>query len=198
MTKPYVNPAFQASFNKSLSIGEAGEALFATEMKKRWPEIQVQDVSEDDDYRRKEIDFILVKPDGATLTIEIKSDLNAWSKNLFIETWGNKSINRKGWLYTSEADVLVYIFLNGLDDKSPNMLWIDFSSLRQYVHLNPNLREKHAAVEESIRGYGTKETIGLLVPRKDLVYRAKYYVESLNLKNSHSAQGAWERRDAQG
>lgn len=187
------NPDFLKAFDTSYEMGLAGEEIFKEECARRWPSMKVEDVSMDKQSQSNEIDFILTTSDGRVRTVELKTDLNDWSENLFIEVMSNKEIGRKGWFHTTLADIIVYFYINGLKDGSPNMLWIEMSHLRQVMHNHPNLKEKHAAAERQRTRAGMKTTVGKLLPRKLVTPIRSYNVKPRNLQNPHSAQGQWRR-----
>jgi len=60
------------------------------------------------DIVRKGSDYIGIN----NKRIEVKTEENDPNGNFFIERWSNKSIGREGWLYSSPADELYYIFWN--------------------------------------------------------------------------------------
>lgn len=73
-------------------------------------DIQVQDVSMDREYQYRGIDF--VSTDG--VTYDVKYDTRAAETgNIAVELVSRKVngiIERKGWLYTSDADFIVYVY----------------------------------------------------------------------------------------
>lgn len=52
--------------------------------------------------------------------------------NLFLETWSNRREKRPGWMITSEADRLIYHFINDV------AFDIDFARLREWYEKNKN------------------------------------------------------------
>lgn len=66
--------------------------------------IQYKDVRDNDLYRAMDIDFIIY-PDKK---VEIKK--NSDMKNIYFQEYKNYSKKKLGWLYTSKADMFVFIF----------------------------------------------------------------------------------------
>lgn len=115
-------------FNQQLEKGKSGEAIVAAWLQKRGN--QVKDVSDDREYQRRDIDLVVTNKDGATLTIEVKTDYKLHkSGNLFFEStyhkdWGDTP----GWYDYCEADYVAFY------DVIENKLYIyNFSLGREYV-----------------------------------------------------------------
>lgn len=51
----------------------------------------------------------LAQCNGKVYGVEIKTETK-WTGNLFLETWSNKHRGRPGWLFTLNADMLLYHF----------------------------------------------------------------------------------------
>ena len=101
------------NFNHDLERGKAGEALVATALTARGH--IVEDVSDNWDYRRIDIDFLLTSATGDTTTLEVKTDdKSELTGNVFIEYSNihNKSHNYNGWYYYCEADYLAFVQQN--------------------------------------------------------------------------------------
>lgn len=192
--QPEKNQAFINNFNTSNTVGKTAESMFMDFMAKTYPNVRVEDVSSNPDYQWSEIDFVLHHPNGRTSTVEVKGDTYSTTGNFAIEHVANKERERKGWLHSSKADSLCYIFVNGFADNSDNMFIISFDKLRTLVANNPSLKERAAKMEPQLRGEGTKTTIVKLVPRylvKDIALT--YNVGVRKTFNSHSAQAGWNR-----
>lgn len=61
------------------------------------------------------------------LTVEVKTELEH-TGNLFLETWSNRGV-RKGWMETSHADVMVFLF----KDRMRAYVY-DFRRLREWAN----------------------------------------------------------------
>lgn len=70
---------------------------------------KIVDVSQDRDYQKKDIDFLVYKGTEMT-TLEVKKDKSLYSKgNIFIECgWQRGNYFTKGWLLYCEADYICY------------------------------------------------------------------------------------------
>lgn len=121
-------------FNISLEIGYLGEDRFK-EFVKRNPWIDLEDVSELSFYQNKDIDFIITNNlNGRKATIEIKTDTFT-TGNFFIEETTHEQYNTPGWLYKSEADILIYYFINGTTEEQ-NVYFLNLNNLRMWVDKN--------------------------------------------------------------
>lgn len=112
-------------FQEQLKEGDIAETCFlrfAERWKRKGVIREVLDVRENPQYRRLDIDFICVMPDGTSKTYEVKGDQKK-TGNVFAEYAvpsyrlnENKEIiqrdTRLGWLYGSQADYIFYHFVN--------------------------------------------------------------------------------------
>ena len=101
------------NFEKDLARGKAGEALVAAALAARGH--TVKDLSDDWNYRRIDIDFMLTSPSGSVATLEVKTDdASERTGNIFIEYSNihNKSHNYGGWYSYCEADYLAFVQQN--------------------------------------------------------------------------------------
>ena len=65
---------------------------------------------------------------GDIVFVEMKAEEDCKYGNLFLETWSNRRRFTLGWMYTLNADVLLYYFL---DERC--MYSINFTSLRKWA-----------------------------------------------------------------
>lgn len=63
------------------------------------------------ELQKKYGDVFIQHKQGAIFTVEIKSE-NKWTGNLFLETFSNGSTYNPGWMYTLNADLLFYHFMD--------------------------------------------------------------------------------------
>lgn len=91
-----------------MNIGKQGEKLFKQIMENR--NYKVEDVSGNEEYWDKDIDFIVTSPtSGLTKTFEVKWDSRInYTGNLFLETDSINSKHGKGWFNFCQADYLAY------------------------------------------------------------------------------------------
>lgn len=99
-------------FDISLEVGYLGEDRFLEYISNKfW--LECEDVSQDKEYQHKDIDFLITNTvTGKKTTVELKTDTYT-TGNFFIEEYTHKESNTYGWLYKSQADVLVYYFVTG-------------------------------------------------------------------------------------
>ncbi len=70
---------------------------------------KVKDVSEDVEYRKKDVDLILINKDGSEITIEVKADRQMHrTNNFFLETISNDVKKTLGCFLYSEAKEFYY------------------------------------------------------------------------------------------
>ena len=96
-------------FYDDLEVGKRGERLMKAAFLKRGH--QVEDLSENREYQKKDIDMRLTKG-GVSITLEVKNDIKSNSTgNVFIEIYNANNISRngEGWLCYCEADYLCFV-----------------------------------------------------------------------------------------
>ena len=91
-----------------MNNGRIGEQLFQQQMESKG--YVVQDVSANEQYFGKDIDFIVTSPtSGLTKTFEIKFDTRInRTGNLYLEFVNKNSENCRGWFEFCKADYLAY------------------------------------------------------------------------------------------
>ena len=97
------------TFQTDLAIGKQGEEMVMSALKQRGH--NVVDVSDNAEYRKKDIDIIISK-NGQTATIEVKNDLRSnQTGNVYIEIYNthNPSRNYDGWFAYCDADYLCFV-----------------------------------------------------------------------------------------
>ena len=97
-------------FYTDLKRGKKGEKLVIAALEARGH--IVSDVSDNWDYRRNDIDLLLVNKQKQQTTLEVKNDQRSETTgNLFIETYNsnNQSHSYKGWFFYCAADYLCFL-----------------------------------------------------------------------------------------
>ena len=95
-------------FKNNLNEGKKGETLVSSFLISIG--YQVEDVSHDPEFQKRDIDLIAGKEVGERMTIEVKSDsMVSRTGNICIETIGNIGKNKKGWLYYCQASHLFIV-----------------------------------------------------------------------------------------
>lgn len=75
------------------------------------PDSQLHDVSDDPRFQHRGVDLLWECPGKAPLGIEVKADRNARRGNFFFELVSNFEKDTPGCFLYSEADLLVYVFI---------------------------------------------------------------------------------------
>ena len=119
--------------------------------------IFVEDVSNNKDYWKKDIDLLIHNDDESVVSIEVKWDSRiADTGNLFIETITNEDTWQEGWFAYCKADFLFYG-----DSENKVFYVISLDDLRAVVNAK-NYKTGRA------KDWNGKPSIGLLVPLTDI------------------------------
>lgn len=119
-------------FKDDLEVGKRAEKLVAAALAARGH--KVIDVSDDREYQRRDIDFILESPNGQQTTLEVKNDLRSdQTGNVFIETYSANNYSRKGagWYYYCDATYLAFV-----QEKKGIAHIVAFAELQSYIDNN--------------------------------------------------------------
>lgn len=129
------------SFLKSKMKGKKGETAVIEHYKNNG--CNVIDVSEDKEFQKLDIDLII---DGDFVEVKTQKSLAEREKiTLEIETEYYNSLIRKGWFYSTEANILIFY------DSTNNIAYsVNTEELRDYYSKNKysDLLEKHSFDEE--------------------------------------------------
>lgn len=68
----------------------------------------VEDLQENREFYKKDIDLKLIDKDNKEIFAEVKTDFFARKKNVCVETVSNCNTNKPGWLYYTEADYIMF------------------------------------------------------------------------------------------
>lgn len=77
---------------------------------------------------QKQYGDVLSETTDGVLAVEIKAEQENSHQNLFLETWSNRARFTVGWMWTLDADVLLYYFVN-----ERVMYSIQFARLRRWA-----------------------------------------------------------------
>ena len=112
--------------------GRQGELIFQQRMQEKG--YQVQDVSANEQYFGKDIDFLITSPtSGLTKSFEVKYDTKINSSgNLYLEFVNKNSEGCRGWFEFCQADYLAYG-----NAKTNTFLVIPMQELRERVKKLP-------------------------------------------------------------
>ena len=141
-------------FQTQLRQGEGYEAHLDTFFR-QWG-YQVSAVGMD--MQRRGIDRVFHRrTDDQLFTVEYKADsLAGKTGNAFIETVSVDTTGKRGWAYTSQASVLVYLVT-----EPETIYWIHFAALRKQL---PRWEVAYPTRQAQNDGY---QTHGLLVPLRE-------------------------------
>lgn len=98
------------NFKTSNELGKFGESIAKKYFDQSNKISSYLDVTDDDIYREKDIDFILNMKNGNVITVEAKAD-KVPSSNIFFETISDIEKNTLGCMYKTEADYIFYYFI---------------------------------------------------------------------------------------
>lgn len=141
-------------FYKSRAVGKAGEAILDGYFA-RWYSIEV---IPPDIELRIHADRVFIRPDGSQRLVEYKTEhMASRTGRLFIEVVANDVSGAPGWIYTSQADVLVWYF--------PETGEIMAAPLQAVRDALPGWRGRFSEARAANPGYNS---VGLLVPVSEL------------------------------
>ena len=75
------------------------------------PDGRIHDVQSDPRFQHRGVDLLWDRPGRPVVGVEVKGDRNARRKNYFLELVSNLEKDTPGCFLYSEADLLVYVFL---------------------------------------------------------------------------------------
>lgn len=136
-------------FFQDLSYGKRGEKMVNDALTAEGH--TVIDMSNDSEYRRKDIDFrVITRNKKEERTLEVKSDYSSqYTGNFFIEYQNdnNKKRNYKGWYYYCEAEYICFV-----QQENHKAYIVKFEELKQDIKKN------------KYRSAPSSDTWGFLVP----------------------------------
>lgn len=148
-------------FKNNLNEGKKGETLVSSFLISIG--YQVEDVSHDPEFQKRDIDLIAGKEVGERMTIEVKSDsMMSRTGNICIETIGNIGKNKKGWLYYCQASHLFIV------DVVNNIIHcVRFKEFFDMYQANKK-RYRHIIREQLEDGVYYKQAELALIPLEDI------------------------------
>lgn len=140
-------------FERDHELGEVGEEAVLSLLQNHPFTIDVLDVRPYEHWQRRGVDFIWRNEEGV-FALDAKTERRS-TGNLFLETVSNTVTGELGWLYSSQADFIVYGFLD-------RNVWyfFDLEQMRRVVDQNPGFPTRRAKTPMGDGGY---ETEGVLV-----------------------------------
>lgn len=93
------------NFHKSIIVGSEGERLIFDLLQSMSSIETVQDVVNEEEYRKIDVDFVVTTVKGETLYYELKTEpMAARTRNLFFEVVSNDNYGTEGCFMYSQAD----------------------------------------------------------------------------------------------
>lgn len=123
---------------------------------------KVIDVSENPIYWKKDIDLIVKDNNSTQWGIEVKWDSRiSETGNLYLEYYNENSINNKGWLLFSEADIIFY------GDSVNKCFYLFYlNDLKKYVNENKDQIKETSIIEH--KNYKSSISRGYLVSLNEI------------------------------
>lgn len=141
-------------FSDDHRIGKAGERIFKEYLDKH--NIEYRDVSEDTEYQKRDVDFV-VKGKRGDVLVEVKNDTKiAYTGNIFYECISNVDYNTVGCFEKTEAEWIVIC-----SEADSSFYIVNTSLLREYVNGN---REKLRYISR-VSG---SNSAGYLIPKASI------------------------------
>lgn len=168
------------NFTDSLKKGDVGEELILNYLNKNDNIDYIEDVSNNVDYQKVDIDSIIHFKSGKTQTLEIKTDFYK-SPNFFYEVMSAIETGSVGCFEKTEADRLIYYYIN------LNLLYVfDMPKYREWVRSNKEeFDKKYGKYLKNNRYNGTQYTsFGYAFPRYLIDSKDYYWVskKEINLR----------------
>lgn len=152
--------AITHSFVTSNNIGGIGESIFYLLLDGVNPG-NVKTVVKEKEWRDRGVDFIL-----EDVYYDTKFDTKAFSTgNVALETISRrkgKTVEKLGWVHTSQADCIAYIYLENTD-------WVIYFFTVPEIQ---KLVENEEYEKKAIKNYGYESEV-VLIPIKDLSHKLK-------------------------
>jgi len=101
-------------------------------------------------------DFIITTPKAAQFCIEMKVESKT-TGNLFLEIWSNLHLFRRGWLDHSQADKIIYGFID-----SWKFYFMNLKALKEWSFTDGNLKKYPLVLQKKYTQ--ANETWGHIVP----------------------------------
>ncbi|ACB84825.1 hypothetical protein [Natranaerobius thermophilus] len=140
-----------------MKIGKQGEKKVDEFLNNKKNIRNVIDVSDNEEYMEKGIDFLIETESGNKQGIEVKTDTYYSSGNFFLEYIANTNKNKTGALLSSHAKWLFYYFIDG------TLYIFKLSDLKKWIKKN---KKKYKKVSSQNPTY---KSLGLLVSREELI-----------------------------
>lgn len=150
------------NFNKSLEIGDEGEAAVLAYLNQGSNIESIKDVTADPEYQQKDIDLMVKLKNGDEIAVEIKSDQYT-SGNIYYEAVSNCEHNVPGCMVKSQANSLLYYFT-----ETKELYLINFDAYKKWFEANKDRFRMVTIKNRTRKGDGISHSKGYLIPKKTL------------------------------
>lgn len=148
-------------FKTNVREGQKGEAMASSFLTSIG--YQVENVSQDPNFQKVDIDLIAGKEVGERMTIEIKADsMVSRTGNICIETITNVAKGKKGWLYYCKASHIFFV-----DVVNRIIHCVRFNEFYDMYQQNKD-RYRHFIRQQFENGVYYKEAELALIPLEDI------------------------------
>ena len=103
--------AYVHNFHQSMKIGQLGETRIFEYLESRDDVESVIDVTDQRHFQKIDVDYLVKTTDGKEYKVEVKTDTYK-SGNIYYETISSKESDTIGCFNKTEADFLMYYFIN--------------------------------------------------------------------------------------
>ncbi len=145
-------------FSQSIIAGERGENTIIDYIKHMAGTIDVLDVRDNYEYRKKDVDIIVSNNKSNHILVEIKTD-SYWPNNLFYEYMSNLERGTAGCMEITHADYLFYYF-----ERTSELYIIEMNTFREWFH--QHIEDIHIKRKEVVNKCteGTYTSVGYTIP----------------------------------
>ena len=137
-------------FSETLVYGQRGEADIAEFFRRHG--LQVENVSDKEEYQKKDVDLLVTDKNGRVLQVEVKTDRDSVRTGYIIveEAMHRIQGTRLGWLYFCEADILCYYLQN-----ASRIYFLDWPRVKALVLMGEGRRCKFTnPIDKNCTGEG--------------------------------------------
>lgn len=148
------------SFDEMLKLGLFWEKVLERQLKINLPDIELIRYESNPEMQRNGIDGIIK---SRNLSYDLKTDRHD-NVNIYFETISIYEKGIKGWYYTSQADILIYHFLNETLTESKHLFIINLKKLREMNFIELMEDRFELKTVKSVRGDKVWHTQGYAIP----------------------------------
>lgn len=161
---------------QSMKVGKKGEDIIYDILTKKPYVTEVVDLRDDKSAREDDVDFIAKFCDGSQHGVEVKTDTQHYTGNMFIEELSSNEYGTPGCMMKTKAEFVIYYYIGiGLAyiiNIAKFRAWYEANKMR-FVQKN-NIKNLH--------GNRITNSTGRLVPRSLLESEGKDFVKVWDLE----------------